>query len=208
MIALPKLYPILDTATLQSRGISPLEAAEALMEAGCQILQFRHKGPFTRSVFFDAQAVSAICRNAGAAYVIDDRADIAGMLGAGVHLGQDDLSPSDARKVLGDTGVVGLSTHNERQMREAAMEPADYVALGPIYATGSKQNPDPVLGPGELKRLRNLTAHPLVAIGGITAENAAEIWTAGADCVAVIGALFPPNCSKAEIRARAESFLV
>jgi len=207
LIVLPKLYPILDTLTLQARGLGPTEAAEALIEAGCRLLQFRHKGPFTRAVFAEAAAVAGLCRAAGALFIVNDRADIAAMLGAGLHLGQDDLGPRDARKVVPPGTIIGLSTHNEAQMREAADEPVDYVAIGPIFVTGSKENPDPALGIDELRRIRHLTARPLVAIGGITEENAASVLSAGADSVALIGGLFTTQCSTAQVREQARRFL-
>ena len=122
--------------------------------------------------------------------VINDRADVAKMLGAdGVHLGQDDLPPSRVRALVGPDVWIGCSTHNEAQFRAAGREPADYLALGPIFATGSKENPDPVVGLAELARLRPLTAKPLVAIGGIARDNVRQVLEAGADAVAVISDL-------------------
>jgi thiamine-phosphate pyrophosphorylase len=109
---------------------------------------------------------------------------------AALHLGQDDLPPSAARKVVSAGTLIGFSTHNERQLREAAAEPADYLALGPIFGTASKHNPDPVVGIDELRRLRALTDRPLVAIGGITRANALVVLAEGADAVAIIGDLF------------------
>ena len=141
MIVLPKLYPILDTLTLQARGLAPIQAAEALIDAGCRLLQFRHKGPFTRAVFADAEAVAGLCRAARALLIVNDRADVAAVLGAGLHLGQDDLGPRDARKVVPPGTIIGLSTHNEAQMRAAAEEPVDYVAIGPIFATDPSRTP-------------------------------------------------------------------
>ncbi len=125
--------------------------------------------------------------------VVNDRADVAKMFGAGLHLGQHDLSPSDARKMTGDRITIGFSTHNEQQMRDAASQPADYLAFGPIFATLSKENPDPVVGLDGLRRVRALTARPLVAIGGITRSNARSVLDAGADSVAVIGDLYPED---------------
>ncbi len=207
MISLPLIYPILDTAALAGRGCPVVEAAEGLLEAGAGILQFRHKGPFTSSIFASAERAGELCRAAGALYVIDDRADIALLLNAGLHVGQDDLSPADARKLAGPDRIVGFSTHNEEQIRAAAAEPVDYIAIGPIFATGSKANPDSVVGIEELRRLRMLTTRPLVAIGGITPESFSSVWTAGADSIALIGALLPERCTKPDIRARAELLL-
>jgi thiamine-phosphate pyrophosphorylase len=207
VISLPLIYPILDTSTLDARGCPVAEAAEALLEAGAGILQFRHKGPFTRSILASAERIGEMCRNAGALYVIDDRADVALLLNAGVHIGQDDLCPADARKVAGPDRIVGFSTHNREQIKAAAAEPVDYVAIGPIFPTGSKANPGPVLGIEELRHLRMLTARPLVAIGGITPESFESVWSAGADSIALIGALLPEPCTKNSIRARAELLL-
>jgi len=187
---LPRLYPILDTATLERIGISPIDAAEVLLEAGARILQFRHKAHWSGQRFDQAERVSLACRHAGALFVINDRADIALLLNAALHIGQDDLSPTDARRVIGPDGVLGFSTHNEAQFRAAFDEPADYLALGPIFNTGSKANPDPVVGIDDLCRLRKLTDRPLVAIGGITLDNAPAIYKAGADSIAIISALF------------------
>jgi thiamine-phosphate pyrophosphorylase len=189
---LPRFYPILDTGLLQRRGISPVDAALQMLDAGARILQLRHKEFYSAAALDQAERIAGLCRDAGASFVIDDRADIASMLSAGVHLGQDDLSPSEARRVL-PAGLIGFSTHNALQLRAAAAEPADYLAIGPVFATMSKENPDPVLGLDELRRLRRLTDRPLVAIGGITLANALEVLAAGADSVAVISDLYPED---------------
>jgi thiamine-phosphate pyrophosphorylase len=168
------------------------------------MLQFRHKGFFSRETFQQAREIAALCRDADALFVLNDRADIAGLLGAALHLGQDDLSASDARRVLGDGAFIGFSTHNEGQLRAAATQPADYLALGPIFRTSSKLNSDPVVGLDNLRRLRALTARPLVAIGGITRSNARSVIEAGADSVAVIGDLFPDD---GNLRGRVEEWL-
>jgi thiamine-phosphate pyrophosphorylase len=200
LITLPPLYPILDTAVLASRGVPLAQAAAAILDAGAGILQFRHKGAFSRAVFDAAESVAELCRAAGALYVVNDRTDVALILGAGVHVGQEDLPGSAVRAVVGPAAILGLSTHNEGQFRAARVEPADYLAVGPIFSTGSKENPDPVIGVPELRRLRAFDRRPLVAIGGITLENAADARAAGADSVAVIGALYPAGCSAVEIR--------
>ncbi len=198
-------YPVLDTQLLARRGISAVDAAEAILEAGARILQFRHKGFFSRDAFEDAQRVAGLCRAAGALFVMNDRADIAMLLGAAVHLGQDDLAPADARKMTNAT--IGFSTHNEKQVRAGDREPVDYLAIGPIFPTESKQNPDPTLGVDQLRSLRALTRKPLVAIGGITRETALAVFEAGADSIAVIGDLYPDACDKSSLRARAEEWL-
>ena len=124
------------------------------------------------------------------------------LLGAALHLGQDDLAPSDARRILPATAIIGFSTHNEEQLRAGDAEPVDYLAIGPIFATGSKQNPDPVVGLDRLRALRTLTRKPLVAIGGITRELAPQVFEAGADSVAVIGDLIQSLHSRACARRR------
>jgi thiamine-phosphate pyrophosphorylase len=207
LTSIPRIYPILDTAILEPRGCAVDEAAEGLLEAGAEILQFRHKGPFTRAAFRMAERVGSLCRQAGAVFIVNDRADVALMLDAGLHLGQDDLSPRDARAVIGSDRIVGFSTHNEAQIRAAADEPVDYVAVGPIFATGSKANPDPVIGIEELRRLRGLSSRPLVAIGGIRQHSFVSVWSAGADSIALIGGWMPEVCTKAAIRTRFDLLL-
>jgi thiamine-phosphate pyrophosphorylase len=197
-------YPILDTEMAARRGIGVVAAAARILEAGARTLQFRHKGIFSRDVFQQAREIAALCRDAEALFVLNDRADIATLLGSALHLGQDDLSPSDARRVLSQDAFIGLSTHNEEQFRAAENQPVDYLALGPIFGTSSKLNPDPVVGLDELRRLRPLTSRPLVAIGGITRSNAPGVLQAGADSVAVIGDLFPED---GNIRGRVEEWL-
>jgi thiamine-phosphate pyrophosphorylase len=188
---LPRFYPILDTDAAARHGIDSVRAAEEILAAGAQILQFRHKGFFSREVFATMERVAQLCRDARVPFVVNDRADLARLMNAALHLGQDDLPPSAARRVVGMEALVGFSTHNEAQLRAAANEPADYLALGPIFGTASKLNPDPVVGLEGLRRLRPLTERPLVAIGGITRQNARAVLDAGADSVAVIGDLFP-----------------
>jgi thiamine-phosphate pyrophosphorylase len=183
---LPAFYPVLD-----ADRIAAVPAAEALLEAGARILQYRHKSFFSRQAFEEASRISELCRHAGVLFVVNDRADIAKLLDAGLHLGQDDLAPVDARRILPVPSIIGFSTHNEQQLLAGNVEPVDYLAIGPIFATTSKQNPDPVVGLDRLRALRRLTQKPLVAIGGITRELAPQVFEAGADSVAVISDLFP-----------------
>lgn len=189
---LPHFYPILDTAVLARRGLPVIDTARAILDAGAKILQLRHKDFFSRDVFAEAERIAGLCRRAGARFMINDRADIAALLGAGLHLGQEDLTPTQARAVL-KTGMIGYSTHNETQLRAALNEPADYLAIGPIFATSTKENPDPIVGLTDLRRLRPITDRPLVAIGGITRANALSVLESGADSVAVISDLTPEN---------------
>jgi len=123
--------------------------------------------------------------------VVNDRADVAKLLNAALHLGQDDLAPANARRILPAPGIIGFSTHNEQQLLAGNLEPVDYLAIGPIFPTRSKLNPDPIVGIDRLRALRKLTPKPLVAIGGITRELAPQVFEAGADSVAVISDLFP-----------------
>jgi thiamine-phosphate pyrophosphorylase len=204
---LPRIYPIIDTAALLARGRAVLPFAEALLEGGARLVQFRHKGAYSRTLFETASEVAALCAKAGTRLVIDDRADIAALLDAGLHLGQDDLEPRLARRILPAGAIIGFSTHNRAQLTAAASEPVDYVAIGPIFATGSKLRPDPVVGLEQLGELRPLTERPLVAIGGITRATAQSVWRAGADSVAVIGDLMPEEMTKTTIRERMEEWL-
>jgi thiamine-phosphate pyrophosphorylase len=199
----PAFYPVFDTA----RGVPAAHAAEALLEAGARILQFRHKAFFSREVFAEATIVADLCRNAGALFVMNDRADFAALLNSALHLGQDDLAPQDARKILPPPSIIGFSTHNERQLLDADQEPVDYIAIGPMFQTASKENPDPIVGVERLRTLRALTKKPLIAIGGITRETAPSVFEAGANSVAIIGDLIPEPCTKAALRSRAEEWL-
>jgi thiamine-phosphate pyrophosphorylase len=203
---LPRLYPILDTETLVARGIRPETAAAAFLDGGAEILQVRHKGHWSRDVLEAARQVARLCREAGAPLVVNDRADFAMLLEAGLHVGQDDLSPRDARKLIGAEAILGFSSHNAQQLCAAAGEPVDYVALGPVFTTSSKRNPDPVVGVEEISRCRALLEKPLVAIGGITRENALEVLRAGADSVAVIAGLLSESPSAQSLRQRMEEW--
>ena len=201
---LPSFYPILDPEVAVRHGIDPVIAAEQILEGGARILQFRYKGFFSREVFAQLERVAHLCRDARVRFVVNDRADLAALTGAALHLGQDDLTPTAARQVVGAEMLIGFSTHNERQLRAAAAEPANYLALGPIFGTSSKSNPDPVVGIDELRRLRPLTDRPLVAIGGITRANAQSVLEAGADSVAIIGDLFGRD---GNVRARTQEWM-
>ena len=203
---LPRVYPILDTETLARRGVAPRAAAAAWLEGGADILQIRHKDHWSRDLFEASREVARMCQEAGAALVIDDRADFAMLLQAGLHVGQDDLAPRDARKLIGPDPLLGFSSHNVAQLSAAGGEPVDYVALGPVFATASKRNPDPVVGVEEVRRCRALIEKPLVAIGGITRDNALAVLRAGADSVAVISDLVPDNATARSLRERMEEW--
>ncbi len=196
---IPRLYPILDADSLLAAGGvgTPMQAvcahARALAEAGCTLMQYRAKRLPIREALAQARELRRILP--GVTLIMNDRADLCLAAGFdGVHVGQDDLSPEAARTVLGPQAIVGLSTHNTQQMKEALTKPVDYFAIGPVFATGSKAKPDPVVGlagVSEARRMRDESgrALPLVAIGGITRANAASVLKAGADAVAVIGDL-------------------
>lgn len=203
---LPRVYPILDTEALAARGIRLETAAAAFLDGGAGILQIRHKGHWSRGVFESSREIARFCREAGATLIVNDRADVAMLLDAGLHVGQDDLAPRDARKLMGPGPVIGYSSHNVDQLCAAGGEPVDYVAFGPVFQTGSKQNPDPVVGVEEVRRCRSLVDKPLVAIGGITLENALAVLHAGADSLAVIAGLLPVSPAAHALRERMEQW--
>jgi len=203
---LPRVYPILDTGSLEARKFSPARAAAALLEGGAGILQLRHKQHWGRAVFDAAREIARMCREAGALFIVDDRADIALLLEAGLHVGQDDLPLRDARRLLGADAVIGFSSHNVQQVCAAGGEPVDYVAFGPVFPTASKRNPDPVTGIEALKECRAMVEKPLAAIGGIARDTAPAVWAAGADSVAVIGDLLPAELTSVALRRRMEEW--
>jgi thiamine-phosphate pyrophosphorylase len=201
--ALPPLYPILDTATLERLNLAPAAAAEAMIEGGARILQLRHKAFWSRETFALAQTLVRLCADAGIPFVMNDRADYAAILGAALHIGQEDLAPEDARRVIGLTATLGYSTHNPEQMKAVAESAKiDYLAFGPVFSTVSKDRPDPTVGIAGLRAIRALTRKPLVAIGGITRDNAVTCLEAGANSVAVIADLYPDPCTKISLRDR------
>jgi thiamine-phosphate pyrophosphorylase len=200
--SLPPLYPILDTATLDRLGLGWVEAAESMIEGGTRILQIRHKAFWSREAFGRAESIAGLCRSAGVMFVVNDRADYAAMLCATLHVGQEDVSPADARRVIGASAILGYSTHNPEQMLAADAEQVDYVAFGPIFPTASKDRPDATVGIEGLRAIRAMTRKPLVAIGGITRDNALTCRNAGADSVAIIADLYPNPCTKKTLQDR------
>ena len=203
---LPRFYPILDTTVLSDREYPVLLAADAVIEAGAKILQYRHKDVWTQGQFDEAKQINAMCNEAGVLFVLNDRADFAKLLNAALHLGQEDLPPVAARKIVGDE-VMGFSTHSRGQLMRADEEPVEYLSLGPIFATTSKQNADPVIGIEGLAKLRPLTKKPLCAIGGITLSNVGEVLKAGADSIAVISSIVPEQFNRNELKRRAEEWI-
>jgi thiamine-phosphate pyrophosphorylase len=197
---LQRLYPILDSSCFKDIE-QMFAAAEELIAAGVGLLQYRNKSGHARKMLDDARELRARL-GASVKLIMNDRADLCLAAGFdGLHVGQDDLSPESARRIIGPDRWLGVSTHNAEQLTEADKTSADYLAIGPIFATGSKANPDPVVGLQGLRRARELTRKPLVAIGGITRANARSVIDAGADSVAVISDLL------LEPRKSAEEFL-
>src|SRR5216683_6284630 len=183
-LVLPRLYVILDAALLT---VPETECAQRLAAAGVRLLQYRDKRASARKLFDSAKQLSSLLIPQGVTLVVNDRADVASAAEAsGVHVGQEDLEAEAARAVVGPNKLLGVSTHNLEQFQRAAASSADYIAVGPIFATGTKSNPDPVVGAGFIRKVRLLTDKPIVAIGGITVERATEIIESGADSVAVI----------------------
>jgi thiamine-phosphate pyrophosphorylase len=186
---LPRLYLITD---VNLSGLDHAEQVSRMVAGGASFIQLREKSLSPAEFFVQARRAIAVARQGGARIIINDRVDIALAVDAdGVHLGQDDLPPVAARSVLGPEKKIGFSTHNYAQAMEAASFPVDYIAVGPIFATSSKYNPDPVVGLKELEQIRAAMPRqiPIVAIGGINFENVADVIRAGADSVAVISAI-------------------
>lgn len=185
---LPKIYPITDAFT---SGLSHAEQFGRLAEGGARMIQLREKSASPRAFYESAREVLALAEKINIKVIINDRADIAFALKAGgVHLGQDDLPPQAARRLLGKNAVIGFSTHGVEQAIEAVRLPVDYIAVGPVFATKTKQDPEKTIGLKGVERVRKAVGNfPLVAIGGITLKNAGDVFGAGADSVAVIGDL-------------------
>jgi thiamine-phosphate pyrophosphorylase len=183
-----RLYPITDT---RISSLSHAQQVAQLSEGGARLIQLREKHLAPRLFYREAEAAVQEAHKSGVCLIINDRPDIALAVGAdGVHLGQDDLPSEAARSLLGPDAIIGLSTHNTAQAQAAAKLPIDYIAIGPIFATATKVNPEPTVGLDGLRLVRELIgAVPLVAIGGITTDNAAQVIAAGADAVAVLSAL-------------------
>jgi len=186
----PRLYPILDAGVLAAKGVSADKFARALRAAGVTLLQYRDKEADDATILKNAELISDIFAGSGARLIMNDRMDLMLLAGwDGVHVGQKDMAPADVRIVVGDGRVIGVSTHTEEQVRIAADTTADYVAIGPVFATGTKLDAEPVVGLEGVRRARTLTSKPLDAIGGITRANARSVVDAGADSVAVISGL-------------------
>jgi thiamine-phosphate pyrophosphorylase len=217
MNCLPRLYAILD-AGFFSDVEAMFGAAQELMAGGCTLLQYRNKAGNARIMLDQARELRRLlCQDQNPHFsqnqgevghpsidrsvrlIMNDRADLCLAAGFdGVHVGQEDLSPGSVRAIIGPERWLGVSTHNPEQLREADLTSADYLAIGPVFATSSKEKPDPVVGLEGVRRARSLTRKPLVAIGGITRANAASVIEAGADSVAVISDLLREPRKSAE----------
>jgi thiamine-phosphate pyrophosphorylase len=183
-----RIYPITD---VQLTGLSHAEQVDRLIEGGATLIQLRDKHLSPREFYRQAKGALRVARLHGVRIIINDRVDIALALKAdGVHLGQDDMSPQAARSLLGDNALIGFSTHNAEQVRQALNFPVNYIAIGPIFATSSKMDSQPVVGLKGLEHVRSIVGDfPLVAIGGITGQNARAVYDSGADCIALISAV-------------------
>lgn len=186
-MTLPPLYPItpggLDKGAL-------LAWVDALLEEGCTLLQYRRKALSDREQLLELERILGMTARYGAYLIVDDRCDLCKMSGAqGVHLGQTDLPPEQARAFLGPEALIGFSAHNLKQVESALREPVDYLALGPVFPTRTKKDPDPVVQAESQIKILAKTSLPMVAIGGITADGAVELWRRGFNSVAVISAL-------------------
>jgi len=197
VIFVPRLYGVVDAKCFSSTQDLAI-FAEELIDGGCTLLQYRNKSGNSRMMLDQARELK---RRVGGKVklIMNDRADLA--LAAefdGVHVGQDDLSAESVRKIIGPERWLGVSTHNPEQLQEADLTSADYLAIGPVFSTSSKDRPDPVVGLEGVRRARQLTRKPVVAIGGITRGNAASVVEAGADSVAVISDLLREPRKSAE----------
>jgi thiamine-phosphate pyrophosphorylase len=198
---LPRLYAIVDvtcfTASLRTTS-AIVEYARELMQGGVTLIQYRNKEGDTRAMLSHAREIKRVMEGK-ARLIMNDRADICIAAGYdGVHVGQEDLSPEGARMVVGPERIVGVSTHNLEQLKEADAGPVDYIAYGPVFPTTGKKNPDQLVGLDGLRAARAATKKPLVAIGGITRANVKAVVDAGADSVAVISDLLSAPRKAAE----------
>lgn len=188
-----KLYAILDVDAVTARGFVPLRVLDVWLDAGLRLLQLRAKNLAAGPMLELADAIASRCRAVGAVFIVNDRADIAAMTAAdGVHLGQDDLPPDAARAVVGPKAWIGRSTHTAAQVEAACGEPITYLAIGPVFSTQSKANPDPIVGIDGVRRTAErarLAGLPVAAIGGVTLERAANVLDAGAAAVVVLSDL-------------------
>jgi thiamine-phosphate pyrophosphorylase len=202
VISVPRLYPVVDAAFFPTTEELVVFAGE-LVAGGCTLLQYRNKSGNARVMLEQARELRRQSRAWAPPphlrLIMNDRADLCLLAGFdGVHVGQDDLSAESVRSIIGSERWLGVSTHNPEQVRGADLTSADYLAIGPVFSTSSKDRPDPVVGLEGVRRARQLTRKPVVAIGGITRVNAASVIEAGADSVAVISDLLRDPRKSAE----------
>jgi thiamine-phosphate pyrophosphorylase len=201
----PRFYSIVDAEALTARGASLEAFAQELRAAGVELVQFRDKVGSPQEVLLAAATLREAMAGSECQLILNDRPDLALLANFdGVHVGQGDLSPEDAGRILGSNRIVGVSTHTDAQVQTANLTSADYIAIGPVFATSTKPDAEPVIGLEGVRRARTLTRKPLVAIGGITRANARSVINAGANSVAVISALLSPTETTA---ATARDFL-
>ena len=204
----PRLYPILDAGLLRARGVDLTDFAASLRAAGVEWLQYRNKQGGEAEILREAATIRAIFTGTSTRLILNDYAHLLARTGfAGVHVGQGDLAPAAARAQIGTGAMLGVSTHTLEQALTADASDCDYIACGPVFATTSKENPDPVIGLEGVRSIRRITSKPLVAIGGITRANCRSVIDAGADAVAVISDLLPVQGSASTAQQIAEEFL-
>jgi thiamine-phosphate pyrophosphorylase len=195
-----RLYAIVDAEVIATRGVPLAAFVSNFRGTGVTLLQYRDKTGSPQQILRAAAILRETMAGSGCKLILNDRADLAVLANFdGVHVGQGDLSPEDARRIVGPDRIVGVSTHTYEQVRLADQSCADYIAIGPVFATGTKRNPDPVVGLEGVRHARALTRKPLVAIGGIARHNARSITDAGANSVAVISSLFAEGQSTEHI---------
>jgi len=183
-----RLYAITDR---NLAGLPNDQIVAQLLLGGAKLIQLRDKQASARELLESARACRKLTRAMGASLIINDRVDVALAAEAdGVHLGQEDMTPDKAREVLGPAAIIGLSTHSLDQFREGMKTSANYLALGPIFATTTKENPDEVVGLESLRAAKEISNRPIVAIGGIKEDRVTEVIEAGADYVAIVSALY------------------
>ena len=200
--SIPRLYAIIDPA--QTGHLPPVAVSEILLAAGVKLIQYRDKRSASRELFEISLQIAVRTRRVGVTFIVNDRADVALAAQAdGTHLGQEDLPVELARRILGPDKLIGYSAHNLTQVSGGDKSTADYIAFGPIFPTESKEKPDPVVGLEGLRAARKATRKPLVAIGGITPQNARSVIEAGANSVAVIRDLV----AAPDVGVRAKEFL-
>ena len=202
---IPRLYTIVDPALLEDGSVTGISRfVRELIDGGATLVQLRNKGCNATEILSQAREMRRLAsfHSSSVRLIMNDRADLC--LAAdfdGVHVGQEDLTPEGARRVVGSRRCIGISTHTAEQVRAADQTDADYIAIGPIFQTTSKRNPDPVIGLEGIRAARKITSKPLVAIGGITLENCQSVIAAGGYGVAIISALLD------DPRKRTEAFL-